>query len=129
MSAHPEEILYEAVHGGEASHLGGRLEAPHLALALARRLMRDFSAIVLVLTRARKSTMSEEIARLRSRARHGRWRPRPVRPGAEEHVPDVRDGQAVDVARTLAIEPARQRLRDGVFDEGRAIDVAQRQGE
>ena len=39
MSTHPEEILNEAVHGREALHLGGRLEAPHLALALARRLM------------------------------------------------------------------------------------------
>jgi hypothetical protein len=51
MSAHPEEILYEAVHGREALQLGGRLEAPHLALALARRLMRDFSSIVCVLVR------------------------------------------------------------------------------
>lgn len=42
----PEEILYEAVHGREALHLGGRLEAPHLALALARQLMGDFSSIV-----------------------------------------------------------------------------------
>jgi hypothetical protein len=45
LSAHPEEILYEAGHGREALHLGGRLEAPHLALALARRLMGDFSSI------------------------------------------------------------------------------------
>jgi hypothetical protein len=33
MSAHPEKTLYEAVHGREALHLSGRLEAPHLALA------------------------------------------------------------------------------------------------
>ena len=33
VSAYPEEILYEAVHGCEALHLGGRLEAPHLTLA------------------------------------------------------------------------------------------------
>jgi hypothetical protein len=39
MSAHPKEILNEAVHGREALRLGGRLEAPHLALALARRLV------------------------------------------------------------------------------------------
>jgi hypothetical protein len=51
MSAHPEQILYEAVHGRKALHLGGRLEAPHLALALARRLMGDFSSIVRVLVR------------------------------------------------------------------------------
>src|SRR4029453_7375978 len=51
MPAHPEEILDEAVHGREALHLGGRLEAPHLTLALARRLMGDFSSIVRVLVR------------------------------------------------------------------------------
>src|SRR5713226_1298600 len=51
MSAHSEEILYEAVHGGEALHLGGRLEAPHLALALAGRLMGHFGSIVCVLVR------------------------------------------------------------------------------
>jgi len=39
MSARSEEILYEAVHGRKTLHLGGRLEAPHLTLALARRLM------------------------------------------------------------------------------------------
>jgi hypothetical protein len=47
MSAHPEQILYEAVHGREALRLGGRLEAPDLVLA--RRLMGDFSSIVRVL--------------------------------------------------------------------------------
>src|SRR5258706_9954622 len=39
VSAYPEEILYEAVHSCEALHLGGRLEAPHLTLALPCRLM------------------------------------------------------------------------------------------
>ena len=51
VSAHPEKILYEAVHGCEALHLGGRLEAPHLALALACRLMGHFGPIVRVLVR------------------------------------------------------------------------------
>ena len=51
MSAHPEEILYEAVHGREALHLGGRLEAPHLTLALPCRLMGNFGSIVGVLVR------------------------------------------------------------------------------
>jgi hypothetical protein len=51
MSARREEILYEAVHGDEALHLGGRLEAPRLARALARRLRGDFRSIVRVLVR------------------------------------------------------------------------------
>ena len=51
MSAHPEEILGVAVHGREALHLGDCLETPHLALALARRLMGDFRSIVHVLVR------------------------------------------------------------------------------
>ena len=46
VSAHPEEILHNAVNGREALQMGGRLEAPHLAFALARRLMGDFGAIV-----------------------------------------------------------------------------------
>ena len=51
MSAHSEEILYEAVHGRKALHLGGRLEAPHLTLTLACRLMGHFGSIVRVLVR------------------------------------------------------------------------------
>ena len=51
MPAHPKEILHDAVHGREALHVGGRLEAPHLPLALARRLMGDFGSIVRVLIR------------------------------------------------------------------------------
>ena len=35
----PEEILNDAVHRGEPLQMGGRLEAPHLALALPRWLM------------------------------------------------------------------------------------------
>ena len=41
MLAHAEEILHQAVHGHEPLHVGGRLEAPHLALALPRRLVGD----------------------------------------------------------------------------------------
>ena len=52
MSAHSEEILHEAVHGHEPLRMGGRLEAPHLALALPGRLVGDFGAIVRVLVRA-----------------------------------------------------------------------------
>ena len=48
MSAHPEKILHEAVHRHEALHVGGRLESPHLALALTGRLMRDLRSIVFV---------------------------------------------------------------------------------
>ena len=51
MSAHSEKILYEAVHGCEALHLGSRLEAPHLTLPLACRLMGNFGSIVGVLVR------------------------------------------------------------------------------
>jgi len=51
VSAYPEEILYEAVHSCEALHLGGRLEAPHLTLALPSRLMGNFGSIVGVLVR------------------------------------------------------------------------------
>ena len=49
MSVHSEEILHEAMYGREALHVGGRLESTHLPLALTRRLMRDFRAIVFVL--------------------------------------------------------------------------------
>ena len=49
MSAHSEEILHQAVHRHEPLYVGGRLEAPHLPLALPGRLVRDFGAIVRVL--------------------------------------------------------------------------------
>ena len=52
MSAHAEEILHYAVHGHEKLHVGSRLEAPHLALALPGRLVGDFRPIVRVLVRA-----------------------------------------------------------------------------
>ena len=52
MSAQPEAILHQAVHGHEPLHVGGRLEAPHLALALPGRLVGDFGAIVRVPVRA-----------------------------------------------------------------------------
>ena len=52
MSAHTEEILYQAVNGREALQLGRRFEAPHLALTLSRRVMRHLGAIVRVLIRA-----------------------------------------------------------------------------
>ena len=49
MPAHSKEILHDAVHGREALHVSGRLEAPHLPFALPRRLMGDFGSIVRVL--------------------------------------------------------------------------------
>ena len=52
MSAHSEEILHQAMYGHEPLHVRGRLEAPHLALALPGRLVGDFGAIVRVLVRA-----------------------------------------------------------------------------
>ncbi len=45
MAAHPEEILDDAVDGGEALQMDRRLEAPHLALTLSRRLVRDFRPV------------------------------------------------------------------------------------
>ena len=51
MSAHPEEILPHAVDRREALQLDGRLEAPHLALMLSRRLMRHLGAVVRILIR------------------------------------------------------------------------------
>ena len=52
MSVHSEEMLRHVVHGHEPLHVGGRLEAPHLALALSGRLVGDFGAIVRVLVGA-----------------------------------------------------------------------------
>jgi E1-E2 ATPase len=107
MSAHPEEILYKAVHRGEALHLGGRLEAPHLALALARRLMGDFSSIVRVLVRdvnhaRHHSPTSRRIAPQLVRDETSRWRSlafqqfpeearggAPIAPGLHEDVDHV----------------------------------------
>ena len=39
VSADSKEILYDAMDGREALQMGGRLEAPHLTLALSGRLM------------------------------------------------------------------------------------------
>ncbi len=39
MSTHPEEILYHTVDRREALQMDGRLETPHLALTLSRRLV------------------------------------------------------------------------------------------
>src|SRR5712692_5712799 len=52
MTPHAKEIPNEAVHRQESLHLSAGFEPPHLPLALASRLMRDFGAIVLVLLRA-----------------------------------------------------------------------------
>ena len=45
----PKEILHPSVHRREALHVGGGLEAPHLALALPSRLVGDLRAIIRVL--------------------------------------------------------------------------------
>ena len=49
VSAGPEEILHDTVDRREALKLAGRLEAPHLALPLAGRLMRDFGPVIRIL--------------------------------------------------------------------------------
>ena len=41
VAADPKEILHPSVHRREALHVGGGLEAPHLALALPGRLVGD----------------------------------------------------------------------------------------
>ena len=46
VSANPEEILHRAVDRREALQLTGRLEAPHLALALTGGLMRNLGPVV-----------------------------------------------------------------------------------
>ena len=49
MSPDSKEILHKSVYRREPLHVGGRLEAPHLALPLTRRLVGDLSSIVRVL--------------------------------------------------------------------------------
>ena len=52
MTAHSKEISNDAVYRQESLRVSGGFEPPHLALALAGWLMRDFCSIVLVLRRA-----------------------------------------------------------------------------
>ena len=52
VTAHAKEISNEAVYRQEALRVCGGFKSPHLALALAGRLMRDVGSIVLVLLRA-----------------------------------------------------------------------------
>ena len=52
VAPHAEQIPNEAVHGQESLRVSHGFEPPHLSLTLTGRLMRDFSAIVLVLRRA-----------------------------------------------------------------------------
>ena len=49
VSTDSEEILHDSVNRRESLELSGRLEAPHLALPLTRRLVGDFGSIVRVL--------------------------------------------------------------------------------
>ena len=52
MTPQAKEIPNEAVHRQESLRVSGGFEPPHLSLALAGRLMRDFCSIVLVLLSA-----------------------------------------------------------------------------
>jgi len=52
MASDSEEIRYETVHRQEALSVSWRFEPTHLVLALARRLVGDFGAIVRVMVRA-----------------------------------------------------------------------------
>ena len=49
VSTDSEQILHDPVNRRESLELSGRLEPPHLALPLTRRLVGDFSSIVRVL--------------------------------------------------------------------------------
>ena len=49
VTADTEEVLHESVHREKPLRVRGGFESTHLPLALARRLMRDFRSIVLVL--------------------------------------------------------------------------------
>ena len=51
MAADPKQILHRPVDRGEALQMARRLEAPHLALPLARRLMRHLGTVVRILIR------------------------------------------------------------------------------
>ena len=46
MPAHAKQIVYRSVGGEKTLRLGGGLEPPHLSLASASRLMRDFGTVV-----------------------------------------------------------------------------------
>ena len=56
MTPHAKKIPNEAVHRQESLRVSRRFEPPHLSLALAGRLMRDFGSIVFVLLRAALSS-------------------------------------------------------------------------
>ena len=63
-----KEIPREAVDRHEALRVPARFERSHLSLTLARRLMREFGAIVFVLRRAvhnRRPTAAPQRARIR----------------------------------------------------------------
>ncbi len=49
VASNPKEIIDRTVDGEKTLDVAGRFEAPHLPFALARRLMRDLSAVVGVL--------------------------------------------------------------------------------
>ena len=49
MSPDSKESLHNAVYRREPLHVGGRHEAPHLALPLTRRLVGDLGSLVRVL--------------------------------------------------------------------------------
>ena len=135
VSAHPEEILYEAVYGCEALHLGGRLKAPHLTLALACRLMGHFGSIVRVLVRDvdhgwHHGPTSRRIAAQLVRDQTSRYRSlalqqlpeearggTPIAPGLHEDVDHV----AVLVDRVVCENPT-----EGGSSERRSIDPLER---
>ncbi len=48
MAPDPKQIAHDAVDRKESLRLSGGFEAPHLALPLARRLVGDFSPVILV---------------------------------------------------------------------------------
>ncbi len=65
MPTHREEIPYDAVDQREPLHVSGRLEPPHLALPLSRRLGGDCCAIVRLLICAVDHRWHDRAARRR----------------------------------------------------------------
>ena len=51
VSADPKQILHGTVNRQEVLRVSDRLEPPHLALALPRRLMRHLRSVVFILLR------------------------------------------------------------------------------
>ncbi len=93
MSAHSEEILDDAVNGREALQMDRRLEAPHLAFTLTRRLVRDFRAVVRILVRTVDHRRHHHAARCRVTAKLVRDQPARDTTLPFQQLPEEPDGR------------------------------------